>query len=49
MWLNNVLKALVERKGAAWKVVLESRDDVTKESCMEANKEEKREAKIRIY
>ena len=42
-------KAAVERKEAAWKEVLEARDEVAKDRCMEIYKEEKRKVKGCIY
>ena len=38
---NNV-KVAIERKEDAWKKVLRARDEVAKESCMEAYKEEQK-------
>ena len=40
VWWNNVVKPAVERKEAAWKEVLEVRDEVSKERCKEVYKEE---------
>ena len=45
---NDVIKAAVRRKEAAWKRVLESSDEETKETRMEAYREEKRKVKRRI-
>ena len=43
VWLKGVLRATVERKRkeAAWKEVLGAREEVAKERCMEAYKEER--------
>ena len=38
-----------KRKEAAWKEVLEARDEAAKERCIEAYKEEKRKVKRCIY
>ena len=40
---------MVKRKGAAWKEMLVARDESTKERCMEAYREEKRQVKSCIY
>ena len=45
VWWNDETKAAVRRKEAAWKVVLAASDEETKERCMEAYREEKREIK----
>ena len=48
MWLSAV-KAAVKRKVAAWKEVLEARDEDAKESCLNVYKEEKIKVKRCIY
>ena len=40
---------MVERKEAAWKEVLGAREEVRKERCMEAYREEERKVKRCIY
>ena len=42
-------KTTIERKETAWKEVLGARNEVTKERCMEAYKEEMRKLKRYIY
>ena len=49
VWLNDWVKAAVKRKEAAWKWVLASSDEESKERCMEAYREEKRKVKRCIY
>ena len=48
VWWNNRVKASVNRKEVAWKV-LGARDEEEKERFMEAYREEKRKAKRCIY
>ena len=38
---DNEIKATLKRKGAAWKEVLEAKDEVAKERCLEIYKEKK--------
>ena len=41
VWLNDVVKAAVKRKEAAWKEVLGARDEVAKDICMKIYKAER--------
>ena len=36
VWWNDVIKAMIKRKEAAWNEVLRARDEVAKEKSMEA-------------
>ena len=49
IWWNDVVKTAIERKEAAWKEALRTKNEVAKESCMETYKEEKRKVKRYIY
>ena len=49
MWQKDVVKAAVEGKDASCRELLEARDEVAKERCMEAYKTEKRKIKRCIY
>ena len=49
IWLNEVIKAAINRKMAAWMEVLGARDKVVKDRRMEVYKEEKRKVKRCIY
>ena len=40
---------MVRRKEAAWKVVLAASVEESKERCMEAYREEKKDAKMCVY
>ena len=43
VWWNDEVKAAVWRKEATWKELLAASDEETKERCMEAYREEKKE------
>ena len=43
VWWKDVVKPAIERKEAAWKKVLGTKDEGTKERSMETYKEEKKE------
>ena len=45
VWWNDEIKDAVRRKEDAWKGVLAASDEETKESCIEAYREEKRKVK----
>ena len=48
-WWNDEVKAPVEKKKAVWKKVLRAMDEIGKERCMEANKEEKIKVKRCVH
>ena len=48
VWWNDGVKDAVRRKEAPWKEVLAPSDEKSKERCMEAYKEEKRNVKMFI-
>ena len=42
VWWNDMIRATVERKEAAWKGMLIAGDEVAEERCMEPYKKEKK-------
>ena len=49
VWWNDMVNAVVKRKVTTWKELLEARDLVAKDRCMELYKEETREVRRCIY